>query len=135
MNPLLVFGVFCSSIWSLYAQESNDLTATAMPKKIPISRPEMKRALELLKSRQPRLPLPPAAEGESSVNNGRARALYLPESWRGGQAGNQSRLSSDVASRGERVETGRRGDPAMTLDSTFKVRLFWIVSRVNNCQY
>ena len=91
------------------------------PKAVPATRPEIKEALEKLKHRTPRLPLPPvteadrAAAGERSVvNNGRARALYLPESWR--------------PSRGQ-------NDPDMSLDYGFKTQLFWIVSRGNNCHY
>jgi hypothetical protein len=56
-------------------------------------------------------------EGERSVNNGRFRQYYLPE------------FSSG------RGSSGREPDPAMTLDNTFKVKLFWITSRTNNCYY
>src|SRR5205085_7328618 len=50
------------------------------------------------------------------VNNGAFRAYYLP---------------ADLRDTG----AGRDPDPAMTLDNTFKVKLFWIASRSNNCYY
>ena len=93
----------------------------AAPKPVPRTRPEMKQALEALKGRAPRLPLPQPtpeererAAGRPVVSNVRARALYLPRAW----------YAADF-----------KPDPAMTLDDTFKVKLFWIVSRGNNCQY
>ncbi len=102
--------------WAADAEEP-----MAEPKPVPLTRPEMKSALEKLKQRQPRLPLPvpQATEEDQSgsrpvVNNGLARRLYLPSSWHGSDFGR---------------------DPAMTLDQTFKVRLFWLVSRGNNCHY
>ena len=102
------------------------------PKPVPVTRPEMKVALESLKLRAPRLPLPPLspeeiAAGRSSVNNGRMRSLYLPAEW------SSSRSSSTP---GERPVGERRGfDQSGTVDATFKVWLFWIVSRANNCHY
>src|SRR5687768_9239671 len=69
------------------------------PKEIPATRPQQKQALETLKKREARLPLPPPTaeelkprEGSSSglggrvVNNGRMRSLYLPPELRGGGA-------------------------------------------------
>ncbi len=92
------------------------LAPAADPKPAPATRDEVKAALEAYKKATPRLPMPPAAEGRG-VNNGRFREYYLPEfsSGRGG--------------------SGRQADPAMTLDNTFKVKLFWIASRTNNCYY
>ena len=96
---------------------------SAQPKLVPVTRPDMKQALETLKKREPRLPLPPLTEEEKTqagdrpvVNNGRMHALYLPPELVGGGG-------------------SRSADPAQTLDPTFKTRLFWIVSRANNCQY
>ncbi len=96
--------------------------ASSAAKPIPQTREQMKDALERLKHRQPRLPLPaleddpknPKANLMKVVNNGRMRFTYLPEAW----------FAADF-----------KPDPAMTLDNTFKVRLFWLVSRANNCQY
>ncbi|MFO0876031.1 MAG: hypothetical protein U0840_01555 [Gemmataceae bacterium] len=89
---------------------------------VPVTRPEMKKVLEALKKAKPRLPLPPLSEADGKagglriVNNGRMRQLYLPEELR----------SADFP---------RGQDAALTLDPTFKVELFWIVSRTNNCRY
>ena len=85
---------------------------------IPSNRVDLKRTLESLKERKPRIPLPDLAEdspqGGFRVNNGRARKAFLPEVW----------YSPDF-----------KDDPAMTLDKVFKVKLFWLVSRSNHCQY
>jgi len=90
--------------------------SAGQPKPIPATRPELKQALEALKHRQPRLPLPPAeaGNGRTTVNNGRMRAYYLPSSW-------QARI------------WGR--DAALTLDDVLVTECFWIVSRGNNCHY
>lgn len=97
--------------------------ASSEPKPIPVTRLEVKQALERLKFRAPRLPFPESAdggearEGERRVaNNGRMRRLYLPAEM---QSGGFS----------------ARQDPNMTLDYAFATELFWIVSRVNNCHY
>ncbi|MBW3599179.1 MAG: carboxymuconolactone decarboxylase family protein [Planctomycetes bacterium] len=106
--------------------------ASDEPKIIPRTRPEMKTALEALKLRQPRLPLLPLspeeiAGGRFSVNNGRMRSLYLPEAW----SAYRSR-----SSRGERPAGQRRYlDSSGAVDGVFKVWLFWVVSRANNCHY
>jgi len=106
------------------------------PKPIPNSRQSMLNALDKLKSRTARLPLPNsetiigenvanngsnigAAQSRSLgvVNNGRMRALYLPEELsRRPNASAQPRSESDTAYQ-------------------FTTELFWIVSRVNNCHY
>jgi alkylhydroperoxidase family enzyme len=90
-------------------------------KPVPSARPAVKQALEALKSREPRLPLPPPTDEERKaagdrplVNNGRMQAIYLPTAWRLAKWG---------------------PDPAMTLDSALTVECFWIVSRGNNCHY
>jgi len=81
--------------------------------------------LERSKSHKPRLPLPQPSEedrqrGRSSslgiVNNGLMRRFYLPKAW-------SSQASSGLA--------GNQGK----VDSTFKVELFWIASRLNQCAY
>lgn len=92
------------------------------------TRPEMKRRIEALKERSPRLPFPPLSDEERTsgrriVNNGRMRSLYLPESWLASRAPQPPRTASG-------------GIPgAQAPDYPFKTRLFWIVSRTNDCQY
>lgn len=135
--------------WSLAAL----LTMTTLmradePKAIPATRDEMKEALDALKHRKPRLPMPPPTEEEIErakqaaaeraasgglssgsptgiVNNGRMRQLYLPRE-----------ISQNTSSGGNRGASGaRQTDPSMKFDNRFSTELFWIVSRVNNCHY
>ncbi len=94
----------------------------------------MLEALDRLKHRQPRLPMPPAdaaapvaaptaGNGLPSlgvVNNGRMRAFYLPAELQ------QPRMGQGTPG----------GQPATgDLSYAFTTELFWIVSRVNNCHY
>ena len=98
---------------------------------VPSTRTDLKQALENSKHNVPRLPLPPMTEEEKVlasqpvdlskgkfgvVNNGRMRKFYLPT---GAVTGGLS----------------RDPDPAMSLGYPFQTRLFWIVSRGNNCTY
>jgi len=100
------------------------------PKPIPVTRPEIKQALEALKQRTPRLPLPASAE-QGGVNNGRMRSLYIPESWSGGAP---NRGGSGRG--GNRWTPGQRGNNSSpTLDYVLTTSCFWIVSRGNNCHY
>lgn len=87
-------------------------------KPVGLTRDAEKELLEKHKVAKPRLPMPPAdpTNPQSRVNNGAFRAYYLPAELR----------DSGFA---------REPDPAMTLDNTFKVKLFWITSRANNCYY
>ena len=117
--------VHASLAWS---QQAGD---TSRPKAVPATRDEMKGALDRLKSRQPRLPLPPPTPEEEEqakqntaarglggglVNNARMRNRYLPEELRG-------------------TGFSRDPDPVMQLKAPFITELFWIASRVNNCHY
>lgn len=95
----------------------------AAAKPVPANRKEMLDALSALKTRSPRLPAPPpeAAAAQSPgplgvVNNALFRSHYLPE---------ELRTSAGT----------RQPDPALGIDDTLAVELFWIVSRVNNCHY
>lgn len=127
----LCLGLF-ANCESLPAQERSE--PSQQPKPIPTFRPAMKHELNGLKQRTPRLPLP-LSDGEVTVNNGRARELYLPVEWRGDRPPANLRTDSEGSKGGSGRTFGGQSDPAFTLDSTFKVRLFWIVSRVNNCHY
>jgi len=87
----------------------------------------MKQLLEDMKNRKPRIPLPDLTEeektklGERGVNyESRLRYHYM------------NGLTSGFGAGGG---FGGERDPAMTLDNAFKVELFWIVCRANNCQY
>ncbi len=120
LTPLL--GLFVASAGSFRAAEP----PTSSPRPIPLTRPEMKQLLEEMKVRTPRIPLPEITEdeksklGERGLNyEGRLRYHYMPAGSTGGFGGGGA---------GDR-------DLAMTLDNAFKVELFWIVCRANNCQY
>jgi alkylhydroperoxidase family enzyme len=103
------------------------------PKPVPATRPEMKAALEALKSRTPRLPLP-QSDAAGGVNNGRMRAAYLPESW--GASSGRGNWSGRQGSRDGRDRSARFGqNPDSAFDYAFSTSLFWIVSRGNNCHY
>ncbi len=119
MRYLIVLAALLGPAGLLQAAEPD----TAKPAPLPATRPAMKQALEEHKHAVPRLPLPPLTDAEKArrgnrpvVNNGRMRQYYLPPELTGG-------------------EFSREPDPAMTLDPTFKVMLFWIVARTNDCRY
>lgn len=118
----------------LSAESESGLTKT---------RPEMKRKIEALKERESRLPLPALtpeeiAAGKRTVNNARLRSIYLPESW---QSSNFSSRSTTRPAAGQPPLTdAQRLSQTLTQmqaapDYAFKTRLFWIVSRTNDCQY
>jgi hypothetical protein len=116
MNRTLSLALIAYLGWAAPARAAD----AAQPKDVPLTRPDMKKALDDLKKRQARLPVPPLtdkekADGKRSVGNGRMRAYYLPEELRG--------------------QFGRGGDDAMTLDHKTKTMFFWLVSRANNCTY
>lgn len=116
--------------------------SAARPRPTPVTRPAMKRLLEDMKQREPRIPLPEltveeraAAEADPMTHGyeGRLRSLHLPGTelrsyiFFGGSAPRRPGAPPP------RVVV--EPDPATTLDYGFKTRLFWIASRANNCQY
>jgi alkylhydroperoxidase family enzyme len=99
---------------------------TNEPRPIPLTRPQMKQLLEDMKLRKPRIPLPELTDEDKKQLGDRANSYesrlrhhYMPGSGDG---------------RGSGFSFGPTGGEA-TLDNTFKVQLFWLVSRANNCQY
>jgi len=100
------------------------------PRPIPLTRTTMKELLEDMKARKPRIPLPPLTEEEKSKlgergagYEGRLRSLYMPP---GDNRGGGAAFGFGGS---------KEADPNLSLDNKFKVQLFWIVSRTNNCQY
>jgi len=99
----------------------------------------MKRLLEDMKQRTPRIPLPELTEadqeklGERGTQyESRLRYHYLP----GGATSAQQRTGAGGGFGGfGGFGFSREPDPKMSLDYAFKTELFWIVSRTNNCQY
>ena len=101
------------------------------------TRPEMKKRIEALKERTSRLALPAPtpqelASGRSLVNNGRLRSIYLPSSW-------QSFVITGWGGGSTRPPAGGTANLLKTMEAdpsyAFKTRLFWIVSRANDCRY
>ncbi len=89
-----------------------------VPKPVAETRVREKELLEESKKAKPRIPMPPEGTGPlARVNNGRFRQYYLSSDFQFGGLGS------------------REPDPELTLDNTFKVKLFWIASRANNCYY
>ncbi|MDB5346638.1 MAG: Carboxymuconolactone decarboxylase family protein [Schlesneria sp.] len=116
----------CASSWG--AEISSGLTKT---------RPEMKKRIEALKEREARIPLPALtaeeiASGKRSVNNGRLRSIYLPESW---QANRSATANTQGRTAGPQSVAANLNQQQQAPDYPFKTRLFWIVSRTNDCQY
>ena len=114
-----------AGVW-ICAWGSVNLTAeepTNVPNTVPATRPELKTALERLKDRQPRIPVP-APSGETGAGG------YLPATWGGG--GGLGGFGQ-VDTRGARDRRGRMLDAR--LDRLFIDASLWVVSRSNNCQY
>jgi hypothetical protein len=120
------------------AANAEEISAAPLP--TPLTRPEMKQALEDLKERKTRIPLPELTEEDTAKLGDRAdsyesrlRYHYLPggdERRSGGGARGKSAGDSKTGGR-----FSREPDPSMTLSYEFKTMLFWIVSRTNNCLY
>jgi AhpD family alkylhydroperoxidase len=106
-----------------------------VPRPTPLTRPLLKQWLESVKQREPRIPLPELTEEDkialgqqSNSYEARLKHHYL----NGIEASRGSAAPRQQDSTPNRV---RESDPEFSLDNAFKVELFWIVSRVNNCQY
>ncbi|WP_397569390.1 carboxymuconolactone decarboxylase family protein [Schlesneria sp. T3-172] len=139
---LIAAGLVLSSSGFTYGIDSK-----TTPRPVPLTRPEMKEYLEDMKSRTPRIPLPELTEedkeklGERGGSyEGRLRYHYMPGGdLRGTGTGNAGRPGTGLPGGGQGFGGGggggRDNDPDNTLSYKFKVQLFWIVSRTNNCQY
>jgi hypothetical protein len=116
-----------------------------VPRATPLTREAMKQYLEDLKDRKPRIPLPPLTEEEAKKGaedpraigyESRIRSLYIGEA----SVGSYLAFGGPSASAGNDSANGIRralgpSDPRISLDYGFKVRLFWLAARANNCQY
>ena len=129
----------CALLWG--NESPTDSGSADTPKPVPATRAEVKAALNRLRHRKPRLPMPPptpeeeqaarerAAAGGAAgglgggiVNNARMRALHLPK---------ELQTNTGIRPQGN----PRERDPNQVFDYGFSTELFWIVSRVNNCHY
>ena len=142
--------IFCTShrkSYDLYAQElaaqpklESSLHDFDSPIATPSTRDAVKHTLEQMKLRAPRIPLPaPTAEETQQALNmpelltyeSRLRRLYL-----NGSTVNYLPFSGrSKRARTTRASSASLVDPSLILDYEFKVKLFWIVSRLNNCHY
>ena len=118
------------------------VAADDAPRATPVTRPAMKQMLEEMKSRRERIPLPDLTDAERAAAaedptahsyENRLRALYLPGTELRGYLGFGGTAPKRPGAPTPKVVI--EPDPAVTLDYGFKTRLFWIASRVNNCQY
>lgn len=132
-SQVITIGLCLMSAGAAFAVDSVNA-----PRPIPLTRPEMKAYLEDMKGRTPRIPLPELTDADKerlgergSSYESRLRYHYTQPNEGQGQGG-QGRGEGRGAGGGG---FGRDNDPDMTLDYAFKVQLFWIVSRTNNCQY
>lgn len=122
------FYIFLTTLFALSSSvmaQSRQYPSDA-PRPVPRTRPELKQYIEDVKFRSPRIPLPELSEADREVLGDRADNY-------------ESRLRYHYlgSTPERRAFSGRRGqqESAMTLDYGFKVELFWLVSRTNNCQY
>lgn len=126
----LAFGLMLAAAANASAKTPNE-----SPRPVPLTRPEMKQLIEDVKVRTPRIPMPELSAEDRELLGDRAdeyesviRHAYLP--WVAEQRRARDR-NRQPRPRGPRPND----DPNMSLDYGFKTQLFWIVSRVNNCQY
>jgi AhpD family alkylhydroperoxidase len=137
--------VFTAAAWSILIGAAGAQQVVTTPRPIPLTRPEMKQLLEELKARPVRIPLPElspeeaARLGERQASyEMRLRETYLPP-------GTPSVVYANLlpppgggaaaASAPRLRDFTRNADENMSLSYAFKTRLFWIVSRTNNCHY
>lgn len=133
VTKVLTLGLIFVPVGLAFAATPEDI-----PRPVPITRPEMKRLIESVKVREPRIPLPELSAEEreklgtqADSYESRLRFHYLTgiDDGRGGNPMGRGARGTG------RTGGGQEQEPGMTLDNAFKVELFWIVSRVNNCQY
>jgi alkylhydroperoxidase family enzyme len=91
----------------------------------PRTRTEVKKSVEEQKKAKSRLPLPPGER--SRGNNGSMQRYYLPPEWLSPRPPGP-RPGEAAGKAGE----GRRGG---AFGGAFNTRMFWIVSRTNDCRY
>jgi hypothetical protein len=135
-----MFGFALASTSFVYAIDSVNA-----PFPVPLTRPVMKQALEDMKARKERIPLPELTEadkeklGERSTSyESRLRYHYMPYSDQGSggfSRGTGGTGTGRTGTGGTGGGFGRSSDPDMGLDYAFTVELFWLVSRTNNCLY
>ncbi len=113
--------------------------ASQLPRPTPMTRPELKQMIESVKQRTPRIPLPELTEADRAalgdqVENYESRLRYH---YLRGIEPNRPTPPPATSTSGTSGSTprGREQDAKFSLDNAFKIELFWIASRLNNCQY
>ena len=108
----------------------------------PLTRPELKQWIEDVKVRVPRIPLPTLTEQDreklgDQVDSyeSRVKHHYLSGIEPIRVQASPTTTVANTSRSGQPANLSREQDPSYSLDNAFKVELFWIVSRVNNCQY
>lgn len=130
MHKKIIVTLFLSGLLSQTVFSEDE----GAPRPTPLTRPLLKQWLESVKQREPRIPLPELTEedkkvlGEQSDSyEARLKHHYLN--------GIEVPRPLTPPQPNGAANRPRESDPAFSLDNAFKVELFWIVSRVNNCQY
>ena len=104
------------------------------PRPTPLTRPLLKQWLESVKQREPRIPLPELTEEDKMVLGEQSESYEARLKHHFLNGIEVPRPATSRQSVGAPTRS-RESDQAFSLDNAFKVELFWIVSRVNNCQY
>lgn len=134
---------------STHAQEKADKPSLDLveastenePRSTPTTRDAMKQYLEDLKDRKPRIPLPALTEEQRKAELENPRANGYESRLRSNYLDNAPNAyltfgGSPVGGYPNAPASNRTPpDPVMSLDYAFKVRMFWIAARANNCQY
>lgn len=113
---------------------ADESKADSKPSPVPLTREDVKKALEGSKQAIPRIPLPPLTE-EQKARNAEAAKNGSGHGLGGGIVNNSRMRSYYLADYNIGNRRGREADPKMTLGYPFQTMLFWIVSRGNNCTY
>ncbi len=135
--PFLV----CFLLLSAYSDRAVDgqEPASQLPRPTPMTRPELKQMIESVKQRTPRIPLPELTQADrealgDQVDSYESRLRY--HFIRGIEPNRPTQPPPSTSSgSGGSTPRGREQDPKFSLDNAFKIELFWIASRLNNCQY
>lgn len=122
MKCLFGFLLFLATATCAFAGEKDPSASSTAPNRVPLTRPEMKVAIEALKDRAPRIPMPEITEEERQTLGERADQY-------------EARLRLKYLAHEPARSASRDPDPAMTLTYEFKTQMFWIVARMNNCHY
>lgn len=114
--------VIVALIFPVSVLMANEPEESQKPNRVPLTRPDMKQALEVLKLRTPRVPAPMLTKEEREKLGDRVNSL-------------ESALRLRYLSHEYQGTWSRDNDPNMSLTYEFKTMMFWIVARVNNCHY